>query len=590
MTAPADTRRPGPADGPPGALSADLRIALMRTVRRLRAEKSDADITDSQYAVLGLLDRYGAMTSAALAEKERVRPPSMTRIVAGLLEAGLVARAAHPEDGRAHLVTLTDAGHAAVDETRRRRDEWLCHQLAACPPRTAGPSPAPPSCCPAQRRVSGAGRPAGTFRSLAHRDYRLWAGAAIVSNTGTWMQRIAQDWLVLVDLTADSALAVGVVTGLQFLPMLLLAPWAGPHRRPLREAAHPPGQPVPAGAPGRRPRRAGARGRRPGLARLRLRARPRRGHGLRRPRAPDVRHLARAARGPAQRHRAQRRHVPPRPPARPGHRRPAHRLGGTGPVFVLNAVSFAFTVAVLAMTRTRSPGQGTQGLSGLERMREAAVYVRTRGDVLLVLFLVFVVGTFGLNFQLTTAVMARLEFDRGPESYGLLGTFLAVGSLTGALLAASRERARMRLVVGAVLAFGVTSSIAALMPTYWTFAASLVLVGLSALTLMTAANATVQLSTPPELRGRVMALYFAVFIGGTPLGAPVVGWVGETFGARWTIAVGGVTALLAGAAALAFLARRSVLDLHYDADARPRLRLETSPRHVDDPEHDRAVA
>ena len=165
--------------------------------------------------------------------------------------------------------------------------------------------------------------------------------------------------------------------------------------------------------------------------------------------------------------------------------------------------------------------------------------------------------------------MARLEFDRGPESYGLLGTFLAVGSLTGALLAASRERARMRLVVGAVLAFGVTSSVAALMPTYWTFAASLVLVGLSALTLMTAANATVQLSTPPEMRGRVMALYFAVFIGGTPLGAPVVGWVGETFGARWTIAVGGVTALLAGAAALAFLARRSV--------RRPALRRRRPP-------------
>jgi DNA-binding MarR family transcriptional regulator len=132
MTATPHTRAAQDHDGP-GALSADLRIALMRTVRRLRAEKSDADITDSQYAVLGLLDRYGALTSAALAEKERVRPPSMTRIVAGLLEAGLVARAAHPDDGRAQLVTLTDAGHAAVDETRRRRDEWLCRQLAQLP-------------------------------------------------------------------------------------------------------------------------------------------------------------------------------------------------------------------------------------------------------------------------------------------------------------------------------------------------------------------------------------------------------------------------------------------------------------------------
>ena len=135
MDEPADTpRQPvrGDEHGP-GALSADRRISLMRTVRRLRAEKSDADISDTQYAVLGLLSRHGPLTSAVLAEKERVRPPSMTRIVGGLLEAGLVERAAHPVDGRAQLVTLTDAGRTAVDETRRRRDEWLCHQLSALP-------------------------------------------------------------------------------------------------------------------------------------------------------------------------------------------------------------------------------------------------------------------------------------------------------------------------------------------------------------------------------------------------------------------------------------------------------------------------
>lgn len=117
-------------DSRPGALSADLRVAVMRTARRLRAEKSDADITDSQYAVLGVLDRHGPQTAAALAAHERIRPPSMTRIVTGLLEAGLVERTAHPADGRAQLVALSDHGRAAVAETRRRRDEWLCHQLA----------------------------------------------------------------------------------------------------------------------------------------------------------------------------------------------------------------------------------------------------------------------------------------------------------------------------------------------------------------------------------------------------------------------------------------------------------------------------
>lgn len=122
------------ADHRPGALSADLRVAVMRMVRRLRAEKSDADISDSQYAVLGVLDRKGPMTAAALAQHERIRPPSMTRIVAGLLEAGLVERTAHPEDGRAQLVALSEAGREAVAETRRRRDEWLCHQLAGLSP------------------------------------------------------------------------------------------------------------------------------------------------------------------------------------------------------------------------------------------------------------------------------------------------------------------------------------------------------------------------------------------------------------------------------------------------------------------------
>jgi len=417
-----------------------------------------------------------------------------------------------------------------------------------------------------------------TFRSLSHRDYRLWAGAAIVSNTGTWMQRIAQDWLVLVDLTEDSALAVGVVTALQFLPMVLLAPWAGliadrfEKRRILQISQTLQGVLA------------------LGLGLLVLGG------------AAEVWHVyvfalalgvVTAFDAPARQTYVTSLVPPEDLPNAIGLNAATFHLGrllgpataglliawvGTGPVFLINAASFAFTVAVLAMTRSRSPGQGTGGMSGLQRMAEAVDYVRTRPDIVLVLAMVFVVGTFGLNFQLTTAVMARIEFDRGAESYGLLGTFLAVGSLSGALIAASRRRARLRLVVGAVLAFGVATSAAALMPTYWTFAASLVLVGLSSLTLMTAANATVQLSTPPEMRGRVMALYFAVFIGGTPIGAPVIGWVGETFGARWTIAVGGVTALAAGTVAVVWLVRRSDVQLRWSHSTRPRLVLQTSPR------------
>src|SRR4051812_30806115 len=131
---------------------------------------------------------------------------------------------------------------------------------------------------------------------------------------------------------------------------------------------------------------------------------------------------------------------------------------------------------------------------------------------------------------------------------------MAIGSLAGALLAARRRRPRLRLVVGATFAFGVFATIAAGMPTYELFAIALIPVGLSSLTLMTAANASVQLSTEPAMRGRVMALYMAVCMGGTPIGSPIIGWIGENVGARWTIVLGGVVALLTAAAVLIWLA------------------------------------
>jgi DNA-binding MarR family transcriptional regulator len=116
------------------ALAAELRVALMRTVRRLRAEKSDADLTDAQYSVLAVLDRLGPTTPGELAAVERVQPPSMTRTVAALAELGLVTRTEHPADRRQVLVTLTESGAATVRETRRRRDAWLARRLAALTP------------------------------------------------------------------------------------------------------------------------------------------------------------------------------------------------------------------------------------------------------------------------------------------------------------------------------------------------------------------------------------------------------------------------------------------------------------------------
>jgi MFS family permease len=178
----------------------------------------------------------------------------------------------------------------------------------------------------------------------------------------------------------------------------------------------------------------------------------------------------------------------------------------------------------------REPGQ----------LRAGVQYVLRRPDLMLILAIVFFTGTFGLNFQMTSALMATEVFDKGATEYGLLGTFLAVGSLTGSLVAARRVRVRHRLVVGAALSFAVIEIAAGLMPTYLTFALMTPLLGLTALTMITAANTFVQLHTEPGMRGRVMALYMMIFIGGTPLGAPFIGWIGEVAGARWTLLVGGI--------------------------------------------------
>ena len=168
-------------------------------------------------------------------------------------------------------------------------------------------------------------------------------------------------------------------------------------------------------------------------------------------------------------------------------------------------------------------------------MLEGIRYVRARPDLLLVMVIVFFVGTFGLNFQMTSALMATAVFGKGAGAYGLLGSVVAIGSLSGALLAARRGRPRLRLIVLAAVAFGVVEVAAGLMPTYLSFMALLIPLGLCQMTLLNAANATMQLGVDPVMRGRVMALYMAVLMGGTPIGAPLVGALAEAFGARWSL-------------------------------------------------------
>ena len=364
-----------------------------------------------------------------------------------------------------------------------------------------------------------------TFASLSIRNYRIWAAGALVSNVGTWMGRVAQDWVVLTELTDHSATALGVVTGLQFAPMLLLAPWTG-------------------AVTDRMPKRALIL-----MAQATLGLSALIGGLLVVSGSAQLWHfyllalltgVATAFDNPARQTFV-------------GEMVPAERLAnavalnsasfnlgrlvgpgvagltiaaiGSGPTMLANAVTFAAVIASLLLMRpselTPAPRSARRG-SVVEGLR----YVRSRPDIKLVMVLIFVLGTFGMNFQLTIALMATQVFDKGSQEYGLLGSVMAVGSLSAALLAARRGEPRLRVLLLALVGFTVASGAAAVAPSYLTFAIALADCGLSALTAMTTANAMVQMRTEPSMRGRVMALYMAIFFGGTPLGAPLVGWIG----------------------------------------------------------------
>ena len=402
-----------------------------------------------------------------------------------------------------------------------------------------------------------------TFRSLRNPNYRLYAAGSVVSNVGTWMQRVAQDWLVL-QLSGNSGTAIGITTGLQFLPFLLLSPVAGlvadriPKRRLLQLTNL--GMAVPALILGLLAVTGQAQiwhvyvlalllgvssafdapARQSFVSELVEPEDLTNAVGLNSANFNSARIVGPALAGVL-----------------------IAALGGgvaaTGWVILLNSVSYAAPISMLRSLDARllhSPDLVPRAPGAI---RAGVAYVRRRPDLLLILAIVFFTGTFGLNFQITSALMATKVFDKGPTEYGLLGTFMAFGSLAGSLLAARRERVRHRLVVGAALAFALIEIAAGLMPTYVTFALVTPLLGITALTMITSANAFMQLNTDAGMRGRVMALYMMIFIGGTPVGAPFMGWIAEVLGARWTLLLGGgITAVGVLAASALFLRARRV--------------------------------
>jgi MFS family permease len=399
-----------------------------------------------------------------------------------------------------------------------------------------------------------------TFRALANQNYRRYAAGGLVSNTGNWMQRVAQDWLVLL-LSGGSGAALGITTGLQFLPALLLSPLAGavadrfPKYRLLQVAQVM--MAVPALI----------------LGVLAVSGLAEQWHVYVIALAFGV---GTAFEAPVRQAFVSELVGPDDLPNAVGLNSAAFNaarivgpaLAGlmislfgsgvqaTGVVILLNGASYgAVLIALRGIGRNLPPSAPVQPRRpGM--VIEGVRYVRSRPDLMLVLAVMFFVGTFGLNFQLTSALMATEVYGKGAREYGILGSTMAIGSIIGALLAARRTVIRLRLVLIAAVVFGVVEIVIGLMPTYGTFVLMTPLVGVASLTTITAANTVMQLTTPDELRGRVMALYMTVFIGGTPLGAPLIGWIGEAYGARWTLIVGGILSVFGTLLCTAIFARR----------------------------------
>ena len=380
------------------------------------------------------------------------------------------------------------------------------------------------------------------FRSFASLNYRLWFTGALVSNVGTWMQATALNWVVLTEVTDHDATAVGITMALQFGPPLLLVPITGwvSDRFDRRHVLYVTQLAFMLVAVA--------------LGLLLLGGQAQLWHlylmallfgvvtafdtPARQTIVTDIVPLQLASNAVALNAAAF---------------NTARLIGpavagftivavGSGWVFIANAATFVVMLTAVWLLRVDQltprvrSGERTSLLDGFR-------YVAKRRDLQVVFSIVFLLGAFGMNFPIFASTMA-VEFGRDADGFGLLSSILAIGSLAGALLSARRERARISLVIGAALLFAAVSAVSALMPTYWWFAASLVPTGFAVVTLLTTANGVVQTTTDPALRGRVVAIYMAVMMGGTMIGAPIIGWIADVLGPRWAIGTGGAAALL----------------------------------------------
>jgi MFS family permease len=403
----------------------------------------------------------------------------------------------------------------------------------------------------------------GAFRSLSGFNYRVWVAGALVSNVGTWMQRIAQDWLVLTQLTHHNATAVGVIMSLQFGPQLLFLPVTGfvaDHfdRRKLLFATQ-----------------AAMGVLALGLGVLTIEGWVRLWQvygfalllgGVTAFDSPARQTFVADLVGEADLSNAVALNSTSFNVARmigPAIAGVLIAWVGSGGVFLINAVSFVAVLGSLVLMRagelhpqnrvSKTPGSLIEGFR----------YVRRRPDLLAILVMLFWISTFGLNFPIFISTMSVTTFHDGASLYGVLTTMMATGSVTGALLAANQVRPSMRFLLAGATIFGIGCALAALMPNHWLFGLTLVFIGASAQTFTTSANSMVQLSTESGMRGRVMAIFMAIVFGTTPLGSPFVGWVADTFSPRWALGVAAASGFAAVFVGIRYLVRYRHLRIRF---------------------------
>lgn len=401
------------------------------------------------------------------------------------------------------------------------------------------------------------------FASLAIPNYRRYFFGILTSNTGTWMSRTAQAWLVLMILTAQDAVALGYATALMFLPSLLLSTLGGSladrfSKRVLMIITQSvmavnalvlgllvvSGQVV--------------------LWQVYVCA--------------VIEGTAAAIDAPARQafvsEMVPREQLPNAIGLNSTSFNTARLLGpgvagilitfiGTGGVFLVNAVTYAGVITALA-TLNRSalirPDRAKKG-GGI---RDGLQYVRRRPYLVLILTLALMMGLFGMNFQMTNVMMAGMVFGKGAPEFGLLGTIMAIGTLAAALLAARRQHPRLRVVMVAMAIFIVAMLASAIAPSFWLFALLLIPCGLAGVTTMITCNSLLQLTTDSAYRGRVMSLYMLLFLGSTPIGAPIIGWIGETLGPRWAVGIGGLALVVTWIVAAIYLVRSEDLQISID--------------------------